>query len=74
MNARVEWMAKASDKVREGLRPQFARELKATFRDARTVTVYDCFLGYSAGQASKVVLGVEVRSKDAYRTHGEGAS
>jgi hypothetical protein len=69
MPGTVNWMGRASEKVSAHLLPQYTAELQAVFPAATFVTVYDCFKGFSSDQARKIVLGVEVRSPEAYRTH-----
>lgn len=69
MSTKVNWMSRVVDKVPENLIGQLTKELTITFPNAKQVTVYDCFHGYSADPDNKVVLGVEVRSEESYNTH-----
>jgi len=69
MSTRVTWMDRALEKVREDLVAGFTREIERTFPNARAVTVYGCYHGYTCDQENKIVLGVEVRSKDSCRSH-----
>src|SRR5581483_10227218 len=51
------------------MRGPVTAELEAVFEDATTVIVRDCFHGYSARQAEKVILAVEVAQPDGYHSH-----
>jgi len=65
----VNWLSAAQRSVQKNLIPQFARELALTFPEARTITVCDCFQGYTQKQEDKVVLGIEVERPDRYDSH-----
>jgi len=69
MAVKVTWLGKASDKIESGLMPQLSEDLRQTFPQAAGIAVYDCFAGYSQDQPSKIVLGVEIRSRKSYNTH-----
>ena len=69
MATRVTWLGRAVEKTRRDLVPAFTRDLRELFPEARAITVYDCFGGYSQDHERKIVLGVEVKSKNAFRTH-----
>lgn len=69
MATKVTWLGRASDKIAKELLPVLGRELRAVFSDAGSISVYDCFSGYSLNQRKKLVLGVEVRSRESYHTH-----
>ena len=58
MAATVTWMKKASEKVPERQRPQYASEIQLAFPEAEVVIIYDCFHGYSKDLENKIVLGV----------------
>ncbi|MBM4040911.1 MAG: hypothetical protein FJ290_20620 [Planctomycetes bacterium] len=62
-------MDRALEKVRDDLVPKLTREIRATFRGALFVVVYDAHWGYTCDQEHRIVLGVEVRSKDSCRSH-----
>src|SRR2546425_6125326 len=69
MSVQVNWMSRASDKVRKDLQAQFSQELGTLFATAKAVTVHECFAGYVEKQNEKVVLGVDVQSRQSYHTH-----
>jgi len=68
-SSKVRLMLRAWVKLQKDVRESVCRELDALFPDALEITVYDCFRGYSGDQDAKVVLGVEVRSRESYHTH-----
>ena len=69
--SKVYWLAAAEEKVRRDLKPLLTRELSRIFAapDYRRITVHDCLKGYGSDQMQKVILAVEVRSKQFYRMH-----
>jgi len=69
MTAKVTWLSRAGDKVERGLTAFLAADLRRAFPEADAIAVYDCFKGFTQDQRRKVVLGLEVRSRDAYHTH-----
>jgi len=69
MTAKVTWLGKAADRVESDLIPCLTRELKRVFPSARTITVYDCFGGYSLNHREKAVLAVEVCGRGYFHTH-----
>ncbi|MBM4148399.1 MAG: hypothetical protein FJ224_05095 [Lentisphaerae bacterium] len=69
MAPRIVWLTAAADKVEEELVAPLASELRQVFPKATAITVYDCFGGYSQNHAERIVLGVEVRGGNDYRTH-----
>ena len=66
---KVDFLGKAREKVRADLIPRLKPELRDAFPGATSIMVYDCFEGYTRDQDNKIVLGGEVRSRDAYHTH-----
>lgn len=69
MPPEVTWLGGAADKIEDNLIPGFTVELRKVFPRALLVTVYDCFGGYSQNHEEKLVVGVEVRERNAYHTH-----
>jgi tetratricopeptide (TPR) repeat protein len=69
--SRVRWLGRAEAGVEAQVKDQFTAELDHLFDEpgVQEITVHNVFAGYSNEQATKVVLGVEVRSTDRYDTH-----
>lgn len=69
MAPRITWLGKAADKIGADMIALLTAELRRTFPGASGIAVYDCFGGYTQNPRRRIVLGVEVRSRNAFHTH-----